>query len=477
MLSPFAHSKRLHTVIFVSVIVGIVISYWFLIAHALDSDFGWHLQMGRLIRAHGVPKTDPFSYTMPSFPYIDHEWLADVSIASIFDRFGYAPLAAFAATLGGLAIAIATISRNTLRSSISALALWTVMMPFIGVRIQLVTWVFFAMFVRVLTSDRLWKKYHLALPPILLLWVNLHAGFAIGLALIGLKGLLALVTPNKPHARHQYWGIFAVCAAISFLNPYYAHIWIEVWRTVGSSYLTHSIREWAPLYSSPTALDMLFLAIMLFFAVRLWRWSTWMQRLLFILLLVASFNSVRHLPLFALMCAMLYCAIEVPKSEPDATFFQYASVLLLASIALVGVYSNLGTFTNAARWTEASQYPTDAIHYLQTHPRAGNIFNEYDWGGYLILHYPEKKVFIDGRMPIWRRFAPVSGESSWVLHDFMDVMDGTLKLDSIAEKYTIDTVLIRANRTTAQQKPLVDQLEQEHWLKVYADDTAVVFRK
>src|SRR3989337_506611 len=42
--------------------------------HQLDPDFGWHVTMGRLISENGIPKTDPFSYTMTSFPFVDHEW-------------------------------------------------------------------------------------------------------------------------------------------------------------------------------------------------------------------------------------------------------------------------------------------------------------------------------------------------------------------------------------------------------------------
>src|SRR5574340_1215076 len=58
----------------------------------LDPDFGWHLQTGRIILSFGVPKTDPFSYTMPNYPYVDHSWLTDLAIAKLYPLVGIAGL-------------------------------------------------------------------------------------------------------------------------------------------------------------------------------------------------------------------------------------------------------------------------------------------------------------------------------------------------------------------------------------------------
>jgi hypothetical protein len=54
-----------------------------------DHDFGWHIRMGQLILAKGIPATDPFSYTMPSYPFVDHEWLADILLVQLYPIIGY----------------------------------------------------------------------------------------------------------------------------------------------------------------------------------------------------------------------------------------------------------------------------------------------------------------------------------------------------------------------------------------------------
>src|SRR5258708_37445215 len=69
----------------------------------IDPDFGWHLRLGQLLLEKGIPATDPFSYTMPSFPFVDHEWLSNILISLVY-KFS---------TQWGLAIIYAALSLAT----------------------------------------------------------------------------------------------------------------------------------------------------------------------------------------------------------------------------------------------------------------------------------------------------------------------------------------------------------------------------
>src|ERR1700746_1009792 len=54
-----------------------------------DPDTYWHIAVGRWIIAHGaVPRTDMFSFSMPGAPFTPPEWLAEIRIAWLYDRFG-----------------------------------------------------------------------------------------------------------------------------------------------------------------------------------------------------------------------------------------------------------------------------------------------------------------------------------------------------------------------------------------------------
>src|SRR4030067_1801565 len=64
---------------------GLTILIYFLKAkNYLDPYFGWSLRLGEFILKNGIPRTDPFSYTMPSYPYVDYEWLTHLGMAKIY---------------------------------------------------------------------------------------------------------------------------------------------------------------------------------------------------------------------------------------------------------------------------------------------------------------------------------------------------------------------------------------------------------
>jgi hypothetical protein len=73
---------------------------------SLDPDFGWHLTSGNLTIVRGIAKTDPFSYTMPSFLFVDHEWLTNVLIAKAYPLIGKVGLSLICAFIATAAIQI-----------------------------------------------------------------------------------------------------------------------------------------------------------------------------------------------------------------------------------------------------------------------------------------------------------------------------------------------------------------------------------
>ena len=86
---------KLLFVAFVLVVPPFLASNWSVFR---DGDISWHVAAGRWIMEHGgVPKADPFSFTMPGHPWVAHEWLPEVVYALGFDLAGHAGLAAIVA--------------------------------------------------------------------------------------------------------------------------------------------------------------------------------------------------------------------------------------------------------------------------------------------------------------------------------------------------------------------------------------------
>src|SRR3989344_9531753 len=77
--------------------------------------------------------------------------------------------------------------------------------------------------------------------------------------------------------------------------------------------------------------------------------------------------------------------------------------------------------------------------FLKTLPLSENIFNEYGWGGYLIWKIPERKYFIDGRMPSWRQ------NGQFVFGDYIKITKAEIGFDKILEKYDIKYAILQGS--------------------------------
>jgi len=59
-----------------------------------DLDFWWQLKTGQIIaQTHEIPRTEIYSYTEFGRPYIDHEWLFQLSQWAVYAPFGPAGVA------------------------------------------------------------------------------------------------------------------------------------------------------------------------------------------------------------------------------------------------------------------------------------------------------------------------------------------------------------------------------------------------
>src|SRR6266480_3296272 len=100
------------------IIVFVTTLFFFRGLFLLDPDFGWHVRMGQVILQSGIPRTDPFSYTMPSYPFVDHEWLTNIVIAFLYSHVGMYGLAIIFSLLTVFALAISARFLRTTEATI-----------------------------------------------------------------------------------------------------------------------------------------------------------------------------------------------------------------------------------------------------------------------------------------------------------------------------------------------------------------------
>lgn len=465
-------------------------------AISLDSDFGWHLEVGKLISQKSLPLTDPFSYSMPSYPYIDHEWLTNLFIFWTYHLSGKFTLSLIAGvfSLSSLLIAIKNplSRRKVVESKTFSLINYTllllgasVILRYSGIRPQVESWLFLAVLLRVILDRKAWEKWKFTLPAFFILWANLHASFVAGLAAWFSVIALRSIRIRKIN-KFEIW-VLGLSILGTLVNPYGIKLWPrvlgEMWLQVSEPSLRWAINEWTPTFMSIRLPLIVYIPFSFAFI--------WMnrQRLfleekgIFLIFFLLSMISTRHVPLWIIVSlplahvsiSLLYQDLKGRLARKK--FRKAIKVVFLVSL-FVFILESILTVSGARYASEGNYYPQKAVSYLRSNLPKGQIFSEYSWGGYLIWMLPEKKVFIDGRMPSWRQGGDLASESQFALDDYRNIILGIVSYEELFDKYQIDTVLFpRPSEVAAGSFNLVNKISKDGWEKVYEDNVSAIFKK
>ncbi|MGH9510765.1 MAG: hypothetical protein ACRD2U_01375 [Terriglobales bacterium] len=454
-----------------------------------DPDVWWHLRTGQLIlQNHAVFRADPYSFTKFGQPWINHEWLSDILIFSIYRAAGWTGLiASFAAvTTGTFMLVFARCDGGPYLAS--AFAVWAAIasVPFWGVRPQTFSLFFASLFL--VLMERSYSRPILLwyTPPLMLIWVNLHAGYGIGIAFLALFLLGDLVNIavgaaewKQSRDRLKRLGLaLALCLALVPLNPYGRQMYWYPLQTAHSRSIQAYIAEWlSPNFHQGmyVASLLLMLAIFAGAAVSPRRLSS-TDLLLLATTMWAALHSARLIPIYAIVAAPILsrlvfaCVREsgrFSESAPTTVQWPGRQILngtVLAAFLLFGFLKIHAVVKNQAE-VEKSAFPFSAVSFLRTNRLPKSLFNDYNWGGYLIWQlYPEYRVCIDGRADLYGdtfmdRFATVYHISGASWH-------------STLNDWGAETVLVPPDA------PIVGALRLlPEWRKVYGDAQAVIFLK
>jgi hypothetical protein len=445
---------------------------------SIDPDLWWHLKAGQqMIDTRSIPHTDDYSFTKQGSEWVAHEWLSEVIMDGIYRIGGLTSLV----TIFSLIIVIAlwlTYRRCDGRPYAASIAIVlgaAASFPLFGVRPQMLTLLLASVYIALLEKfdpRRIWW-----LVPLMLLWVNLHAGFALGLALIGLY-LLRAVLDSEWNQIRPLVIVLLLCTAVVPLNPNGFRMFSYPYETLTSSSMAAFIQEWAsPDFHKITYLPLAILLLSTFAAIAL---SPTRPRLgeIFLVLITAlgALRSVRHIPIFSLFAVPVLAKhlwaiakergwdklLTGAEARPDGLKLFVNIILLLAPVLLA--VTRVWHFASHQRYYESIRNPVAAVEFLKSQHLPGPIYNRYGWGGYLIYQlYPEYRVYIDGR-------ADVYGDAFFT--EAMQVYDGVGDWKAPLDRYGIQTAIIDPNVA------LSTALRNDNdWSKVYEDDQAVIFRR
>jgi len=460
-----------------------------------DGDLPRHLLVGKLIRTtHEIHLTDIFSYRTVDFPSIPHEWLSQVIFSAFYDLLG----------LGGvvfLTVLIVTtvwaiIYYDALRRSNSLIA--ALVFTGLGVgaslihvlpRPHLFSYLFTTLWILVLEQiqkDKLYKWW--LLPVLMLVWVNLHGMFVLGIVIwiIYLVGDL-FENPSKswltsPKTKAMLTG-GALSFVATFLSPSGVGIWEAIASLGGNAYIKSRIPEYQSAnFQIPETWPFI---LILLLAIASFSRSTaktpWRHVFLVTAFSGVALYSSRMLPLFAIVSVPIVAqaftgwlkedfpknriwTIETNLNTTNQTSNGWIWVLAVVLAVAMLFKSNIPIDAGNKGNTFSPQFfPVGAVAWLQSNPQSGHVFNEFDWGGYMLLKlWPTQQIFMDGHTHIY-------GED--LTREYEQVVTLRNNWESILDKYQVTWAIVRAESSIA------GALENEGWQILYQDPTAIILSK
>jgi hypothetical protein len=321
----------------------------------------------------------------------------------------------------------------------------------------------------------------------MVLWVNLHAGWVLGLVLIALTlfGVLLDVlfgTESRATLRERapaLLGVLVACSAAICVNPSTTQMYLYPLNTVSAKVFMRYVEEWkSPDFHQPHFQAVLILLLTTFFFLAISPKRERPGRLL--LLLATSFAMLRfgrNVPFFSLVAtplmaehlwewvkeqtwaSRLTASTETNAAKPSIPQIAMNSLIVIVALSLCGLAARQAAKKQSS--TEEQNFPKAAVDYMQVHRLPQPIFNDYAWGGYLIWRlYPDYPVFIDGR-------ADVFGEK--LVEQFIEVHDGKPRWRELLQQYGTQTVLVERDSAIAS---LLN--DDSRWQKVFEDKQSVI---
>ena len=466
-----------------------------------DSDPCLHWRLGNwMIEHRAIVRVDPLLHTRAGAPVITKEWLSEVVFAAAGNLAGWSGIILLASILIATFVWLffrqlfAETNDALLATGMMLLAMTACSMHWLA-RPHLFTHLLTLVFAWQLRWHKLGRvadrSLLLWLPALMVFWVNLHGAFLTGLVLVGmcLAGeIVSAIRQGRSWTRAKIlFVLFVACLLASLVNPNTWKLHAHIVKFLGTPGFVNFTTEFmSPDFHASGmnsfALVLLVLAVTMltvrprldatdFFLVGGWGYF--------------ALQSARNVPLFAIVVTPIlaqWIAEGLTRANDSMwrQFYRGLSARLtglqrdaggggLAMLALVAVVFAVAkpALVGGAPWLvnelPADKCPTGAFRFIREHPEKlpGEMFNKFVFGGYVELHLPDCKPFIDSRNDAYgpelaREYIIVAAvEPGW---------------EEIFAKYKVGWTLL----------PPWDSLNQllalhPDWTKVYADEHAVIY--
>ncbi len=484
-------------------LVALVGIFVFVNTHPIrPHDFWWHITIGREILTSGkIPTTDIYSYTANGQPYPSYQtyWLMETLLYGIYN-FGGAALVIFIhslmiTTAYGIIFWICKQTSKSWRIAAfgvlfaAALGLndWNVRPQ--GVTFLLASSFLLAIYMYKKTSQGGWL---VIFPLGMLVWVNSHGTFLIGLVLVGIwlgqqlwDAIKQKVTGEHPDVKKLIFVpgiIFGITTITCLINPRGVGI-IDYLRTLTSNNAVQNlVTEWAPptfnsLMGTFFLIGLMVCAVVL--AVSPQR-PNFFQVITFLVFGILGLKTSRGIVWFGLVMAPILAEhigsivdqlrkpIQQNKTTQGSRILNVIFFLVVIAMGLISLpwFKNALPFPQAKAGLISAETPIQATQFLLEQHPPGQAFNAISFGSYLIwAAYPQYQVFVDSRIELFP-------EKVWM--DYLKISNATSDWGLMLREYGVNTLML----SPMEQPNLIQAVEESgEWNLLYEDNSATIFTR
>jgi hypothetical protein len=500
MVRPIKFHLRIEHLWGLTALMGIFI---FVNTHPIrPHDFWWHITIGREIVTTGkIPTVDVFSYTEAGRPYPSYQiyWLMEIMLYEMYKLGGPALVIFIHSLMITAAYSIIFWICKGISNSWRMAAFGVIFAAALGlndwnVRPQGITFLIASFFLLAIYHYNKSLRWHwlIIFPLGILVWVNSHGTFIIGLVVVGIwwGQILWEAIKKRIILKQSFYQksmiipsfFLGMTVLVCLFNPRGVGIIDYVKTLTSNSVVQNLVTEWAP----PT-LNTLMGAIFLFglmgsaviLALSPER-PNFYQIITFLFFGVLGLKTSRGIVWFGIVMApimaehlsAIFSQLRKTERRPATRAgSRIVNVLFVLLITTMGVVSlpwlkGILPLPAAKAGLISAETPVQAIDFLLEQKPPGHIFNAMSFGSYLIwAAYPQYQVFVDSRIELY-------SEKVWI--DYLNISNANGNWEVRLEEYEVNTLML----SPVEQSSLVEAVQTSvRWKMLYQDDSAIIFER
>jgi len=464
------------------------------ISKVSSDDIWWHLKLGEYsLSSKRLIMQDVFSYTFYGKDFVNLQWFSDILLFAAYSFGGIYGLIILRATLVFLILAVVfktakKISEkeagyfNPYIASCAILVGFFSMKFSISDRPHMLAYLLFAVYIYILESYRIKKSPAIWFIPFLQsIWVATSASFIFGWLLLFLYIAGELINWKVNNAETEQGRLkpllillgLAVIFTLVMPGGYKGAVHI-LKSSFSDNLFTANIFEWKPFklsyvwgYEIRYIWGFVFFALFFITLMISNRIKDAVTIIVFFVFLVLALRHVRLIGLFTIAATPFLIREAHRFRRGILDKFRTGRIVFIASLSLVFYLFFYSSRTYSFGFgVKERMFPVKAADFIKSNNIEGRMFNNYEFGGYLIYYlYPEYQVFIDGRAQ--------ELYTEDFLKEYLLATESAEQWQRLTDKYGIDFAVV-ANSGKYYPKHLK---ENPAWKLVFWDDVSSIFIK